>query len=107
MYPVSQKYTLGQSSEERGISFHAELTVKNSGLLEVTETIKIYANGEKFKRGVYRILPARRFINGRKVNISYKILSVHKNGEQEPFSKKKAKKRIHNIYRGNVVLNKL
>ncbi|WP_282918242.1 DUF2207 domain-containing protein [Porphyromonas macacae] len=79
---------LGQSSEERGISFHADLTVKSSGLLEVTETIKIYANGEKFKRGIYRVLPARRFINGRKVNISYKILSVHKNGEQEPFFEK-------------------
>lgn len=42
------------SAQERIISFHSDITVNSDASINVLETIQVYADGDKIKRGIYR-----------------------------------------------------
>lgn len=65
--------------------FHADLHIDTKGHLTVTETIRIYAKGDTFKRGIVRSLPTIRNINGSTIRVGYDVLSVKKNGQEENY----------------------
>ncbi|MHC5034435.1 MAG: DUF2207 domain-containing protein [Planctomycetota bacterium] len=46
-----------RAETERIIDFHSDITVKQDGSLLVKETIKVYAHGNRIKRGIYRDFP--------------------------------------------------
>ncbi len=69
------------SQSERVLSFHSDITIDTSSCITVKETIKIYATGTIFKRGITRSIPIEKVdSSGNKKNIDFKILSVEKDG---------------------------
>ncbi|MCS3871240.1 hypothetical protein J3D55_004156 [Chryseobacterium ginsenosidimutans] len=72
---------------ERIVSFHSDINIAENADVTVTETIKVFANGNAIKRGIFRALPTVRNINGGKEKISYNIASVERDGIKEPYHK--------------------
>lgn len=69
------------SQSERVLSFHADIEVDTSSLITVKESIKIYATGNIFKRGITRSIPiVKRDSSGTTQILDYQILSVEKDG---------------------------
>ena len=74
------------SQEERIYTHHSDIVVDTSGVITITEKIRIYADGDLFKRGITRALPITRTdADGKKIKISYSILEVNKGGKKESF----------------------
>ncbi len=79
-------------ASERILSFHSEIDVQRSGELLVTETITVRAEGRQIKRGIYRDLPTvyrhpKYGHLGLNENAPIKVLSVKRNGRNEPWHK--------------------
>ena len=47
------------SGDERILSYHSDILVKQDGWIEVTETIRVRAEGAQIRRGIYRDYPTR------------------------------------------------
>lgn len=95
-----------QESTEKIISFHSDINIEKSGLMKVAEHIKIYANGDEFKRGLVRTIPLyRKDKYGNKMNIDFKITGILKNGQKEDFfTKEEAGERSMYIGKKEVLL---
>lgn len=77
-------FSFSQSEEVK--SFHSDIEVLESGEISVTESIEIYANGNVFRRGIYRSLPyKRKDPYGRTIRDEYKVKSVLRNGKKSPY----------------------
>jgi uncharacterized protein (TIGR04222 family) len=73
-------------SDERVLGYHSEILVQQDGRLEVTETIRVRAEGVDIRRGIYRDYPTRyrdRFDND--VEVDYRPRSLLRDGRSEPF----------------------
>ena len=78
------------SQEERIYTHHSDIVVDTSGVITITEKIRIYADSDLFKRGITRALPITRTdADGKKIKMSYSILEVNKSGKKEPFFSEK------------------
>ena len=44
-------------ADERILSFHSDVRVLTDGMIEVTETIQVQAEGKQIRRGIYRDFP--------------------------------------------------
>ena len=74
------------SQEERIYTHHSDIVVDTTGIIRVSEKIRIYATGNLFKRGITRALPtSRNDVEGNKIRIDYTILEVYKNGQKESY----------------------
>lgn len=74
------------SQEERVYTHHSDIVVDTSGVVRVSEKIRIYASGNIFKRGITRALPSTRTdADGKKIKMNYDIVGVSKDGESESF----------------------
>ncbi len=74
------------SQIERIYTHHSDIVVDTSGVIRVSEKIRIYANGDIFKRGITRSLPTTRIdADGKEIKINYNIIEILKNGNAEPF----------------------
>ena len=72
--------------QERVKSFHSDINIDTTGVIRVSETISIYANGNQFKRGITRTLPTRRVDkDGNNVKVSYNILSINHDGKSSKY----------------------
>ena len=85
---------------EHIFSFDADISISEDAVVTVTEKIKVYASGDKIRRGIFRSLPLWRNINGKKTRIEYDILSISKNGEKEDYHTDKENSN-YTIYLGN------
>lgn len=71
---------------ERIISFDSNVTILDSGALEVSDTMVVRAERQQIKRGIYRDFNTRVTLpNGNSGTVSYDILEVTRDGNQEPF----------------------
>lgn len=71
---------------EEIISFHAAIVIDKSGLIMITEHIKVYASGNEIRKGIFRTIPVyRKDINGHKKRIDITVTEVTMNGHQEPY----------------------
>jgi len=78
------------SQSERVLSFHSDIEVDTSSTITVKESIKIYANGTVFKRGITRTIPTQSVDSlGKKVKLDYKILSVERDGRASKYHTEK------------------
>ncbi|WP_298903602.1 DUF2207 domain-containing protein [uncultured Psychroserpens sp.] len=78
------------SQSERILSFHSDIEVDTSSTIIVDETIKIYAQGNIFKRGITRTIPTEGLDSlGQKVLFDFKILSVERDGRSSKYHTKK------------------
>ncbi len=74
------------SQQERIYTHHSDIVVDTTGVIRVSEKIRIYANGDLFKRGITRALPTtRKDVDGNNIKIDYAILEVNKDGEKESY----------------------
>lgn len=76
-------------ADERILKFHSNIVVSEGGWLDVTETITVRAEGNQIRRGIYRDFPTRyEDADGNRVEVTYKPLSVTRDGSDENFFSK-------------------
>ena len=68
-------------------NFHSDIALADDGLMTVTETISVNAEGKKIKRGIYRDIPVRYDMGfyGLKQNIPFKIGTIDCDGIESPY----------------------
>jgi hypothetical protein len=75
---------------EEILHWNSHIEVAADGSMVVTETIKVRAEGDQIRRGIYRDFPTvykDRF--GKKVVIDFEILSVKRDGQPESYHTEK------------------
>ena len=76
-------------ADERILSFDSEIRVMTSGMIEVTETIKVRAEGNRIRRGIYRDFPTEYFDKlGNQHTVAFEPLAVLRNNQPESFHTK-------------------
>ena len=77
-------------SQERIINYQSDIKVEASGDLLVKETIRVQAEGQQIKRGIYRTFPTS-YDNkmGTRFDVGFDVVEVLKDGAPEPFFTKK------------------
>jgi uncharacterized protein (TIGR04222 family) len=73
-------------ADERILDYHSNILIHTDGSLMVTETIRVRAEGENIRRGIYREFPTSykdRFNNHYRVDM--KVVDVQRNGSKESF----------------------
>ncbi|MDR2918189.1 MAG: DUF2207 domain-containing protein [Tannerella sp.] len=71
---------------ERIQDFHSDIVIDTTGRVEITESITVYAEGIDIKRGIVRSIPIyRKDNNGRKKKMDFTVLSVLRDGKEEPY----------------------
>ncbi|CAH8282148.1 putative membrane protein DUF2207 [Mariniflexile fucanivorans] len=69
------------AQSERVLSFYSDIKVDTSSVITVKESIKIYATGTIFKRGITRTIPIESIDNnGKKTKLNFEIISVERDG---------------------------
>jgi len=89
--PLALLFTLGllllastALANERILDFASAITVNNDGSLQVTETIKVKAEGAQIKRGIYRDFPTDyRDRAGNRVRVDFEVIDVRRDGQPE------------------------
>lgn len=73
-------------ADERILSFHSDIDVFESGWIQVTETIRVRAEGQRIQRGIYRDFPTRyKDAHGNSYEVGYEPLAVLRNEAREDF----------------------
>jgi len=73
-------------ADERILSFHSDIRVMTDGMIEVTETIKVRAEGSRIKRGIYRDFPTEYEDKlGNEYKVDFEPLAVLRNDRPESF----------------------
>ncbi len=86
-------------ADERILSFHSEIRVLTDGMIEVTETIKVRAEGNRIKRGIYRDLPTEYEDGyGNEVKIAFKPLAVLRNERPEAFHTQEIRRGVRTYF---------
>lgn len=76
----------GVHADERILSFHSDIRVMTNGMIEVTETIRVRAEGNRIKRGIYRDFPTEYEDKlGNEYEVAFRPLAVLRNDRGEPF----------------------
>lgn len=71
---------------ERIISFDSEITINEDASMIVSEKIKVFADGNKIQRGIYRDFPTKyKDQYGNNVVIKFEVLEVSRDGNSEDF----------------------
>lgn len=73
-------------AEEYFDRYHSDIAIAKNGTLTVTETIRVHAEGNQIRRGIYRDFPLT-FLDaeGREREVGFQILGVERDGRQEPY----------------------
>ena len=75
-------------AEERILSFDSRIEVEKNGELRVTETIEVWVEGDRIKRGIYRDLPTdRKGKDGLRSAKRFKVVSVKRDGKREDYQR--------------------
>jgi len=74
------------AADERILEFHSDITVMQDGWIEVTETIRVRAEGDRIRRGIYRDFPTEYFDRlGNRYVVDFQPLAVLRNDASESF----------------------
>ncbi len=69
---------------EEILDFDSIVTIQNDGSMKIEERIRVRAEGEKIKRGIYRDFPTRYHDRlGNQVNVRFRLLEVLRDGVSE------------------------
>lgn len=75
------------SATEEITSYDVIIDVQKNADIIVTERIAVISEGRQIRRGIFRDLPRLKVDEGQTIPYQYKILSVTRNGESEPFNR--------------------
>jgi hypothetical protein len=81
----AQRAPESEAGGERIISFLSDIEVRRDGSLQVTETIRIQGEGERFRHGLYRNFPTRQRRGSQLVETGLQVESVTRDGRPEPW----------------------
>ena len=73
------------SAEERIISWRSDIVVRADSSLDVTETLRVNAEGDQIRHGILRDFPLPDQRYGRRVRIGFDVLGVERDGHPEPY----------------------
>jgi uncharacterized membrane protein YgcG len=74
------------AAEEYIRAYHADIKIATDGQLTVAETITVNAEGNNIRRGIFRDFPlTMQDADGRTVRVDFDMLSLTRDGEDEPF----------------------
>ncbi|MEM7053175.1 MAG: DUF2207 domain-containing protein [Pseudomonadota bacterium] len=83
-------------AQERIEAFDSVIEIQPDGSLEVTETIRVRAEGQQIRRGIVREFPTRyRDRYGNRVIVDFEMIEVQRNGNPEPWFTKRVSNGIH------------
>jgi uncharacterized membrane protein YgcG len=74
------------AAEERILHFLSDVRVQQDGSLDVSETIRVRAEGDSIQRGILRDFPTRYRRDGRTVRVGFDVDEVRRDGKAEPWS---------------------
>ncbi|KLI98990.1 DUF2207 domain-containing protein [Luteimonas sp. FCS-9] len=73
-------------AQERILAYDSELRLGADGVLEVTERIRVRAEGRDIRRGIYRDFPTRyRDRHGNRIVVDFEMAELLRDGRPEPF----------------------
>lgn len=73
-------------AEEYFDRYNSDIVVARNGTLTVTETMRVHAEGNRIRRGIYRDFPLTfTDADGREKEVGFKILGVERDGRPEPY----------------------
>ncbi|HSQ69687.1 MAG TPA: DUF2207 domain-containing protein [Steroidobacteraceae bacterium] len=73
------------TAEERILSYHSDIRVLPDSAIEVVETIRVRAEGQRIRRGIYRDFPTvYQDRSGRRVVTGFELLELTRDGRPEP-----------------------
>ena len=81
--------SIREQNYEHILKFDADISISKDADVTVTEKIRVFAEGIKIRRGIFRSLPLWRNVNGRKTRIKYDIISVQRDGAKEDYHTEK------------------
>lgn len=89
------------AQQEKIYFFKSDIEVLESSDLIITETIKVFANGQAIQRGIFRAIP-NTYISkhGVKFRVQYEILEILRDGKSEDYHQKN-ENGFSYIYLGN------
>lgn len=71
---------------ERILDYHSDITVFKNAVMRVTETIKVQAEGNKIRHGIYRDFPTSyKDKNGNNFKVDFHVEDILRNGKTEPW----------------------
>lgn len=77
-------------AEERILSYHSEVRVTASGEIAVSETIRVQAEGQQIRRGIYRDFPTDyKDPLGNHYRVDFTVTGVQRDGQDEPWHTQK------------------
>lgn len=86
-------------ANERILSFHSEIRVMTDGMIEVTETIRVRAEGNRIKRGIYRDFPTEyEDKRGNEHKVAFEPLAVLRNDKPEAFHTQAVRRGIRTYF---------
>jgi hypothetical protein len=73
-------------ADVRILSYDSTVAIRADGSLDVTEAIRVRAEGNNIRRGIYRDFPTRyKDRLGNRVNVDFELLGVTRDGHPEPY----------------------
>jgi uncharacterized membrane protein YgcG len=74
------------SAEERILDFDSVITVARDGTLEVRETLRVRAEGNRIRRGIFREFPTiYQAADGRQIVVGFQFIDATRDGNAEPW----------------------
>ncbi len=90
---------LSAVADERILSFHSDISILPDSTLEVTETIRVRAEGRHIRRGIYRDFPVDYEDHlGNKFHITLEPLSVTRNDQREAFHTRRSGRDVRTYF---------
>jgi len=89
------------AADERILSYHSDIEILADGHLEVMESIRVRAEGNNIRRGIYRDFPTRYEDRaGNRYRVGFEVVSVERNGRPEDWHTESMSNGVR-IYAGN------
>ncbi len=73
-------------AEERILSWRSDIAIRADGALDITETIRVNAEGDRIQHGVFRDFPTVYDKDGRQVRVGFDVHGVERDGRPEPYT---------------------
>jgi uncharacterized membrane protein len=95
LYFILAFFITGVAQQERIISYDSQINVSQDGSMEVTETIKVHAEGKKIQRGIYREFSTDyKDDYGNNIQITFEIKEILRDNFKESYHTEKLKNGI-------------
>ncbi|MFT5140314.1 MAG: putative membrane protein YgcG [Lysobacterales bacterium] len=92
-------------AQERILSYHSDITVRQDASLMVAENIRVRAEGVNIRRGIYRDFPTSyKDRQGNRYRVEFQIIEVKRNGSPEPYFTENLSNGVR-VYIGNSQTN--